>query len=284
MKNKLLVNKKGANLIELMIALAIASLVGLAGVGILTSSIRFYNITSHKIEAQKNILQMSYALRLYLTQAVWMEFDTVADLNTYNANPNGRMIAINANAATTGATTTVAVFSRETANSNRVGAADRSQFAATGIYYQRPSAGALATDHRSGVIYLANITNVGATAVAPSLGAGVFAGRFVEFQLFNHRVGNGTLATVAGQRLTSVDVRLVARYHLDNNSANWRWCPEASMGGADCAELVGYRDITKTFTVYFRNNDLGQSALSGVENRIYGPIHFFNTYIPFQVF
>jgi hypothetical protein len=227
-----------------------------------------------RIETERLALAAEYYLTAFFTQAVQLDHQGAASLNTWSSPVGqGRLRTFSGTSIASGMAGTVhtiAVFNREARASdddnNPSGVS--SSFLTTGVFYQMPTA------DTSGVLYLETV-NPGLT-VAPSSG-GVKLDRIVEFEVTDP-------IKAANDEVLSARFRIVFRHFLSENyTSQGTWCPTADIasGTAGCNPSA-YRDIVTNIQVNMRNNLMpSQGGGLNASQTTGGRIYFFRMLHPF---
>ena len=167
----------------------------------------------------------------------------------------------------------IAVFKREFGPGVNNGANIFSNLQPTAVYFQSPKDGdpSVAGGGYSGKLVI-DVWD-GGTNLLPTSGD-IWFDRLTEFSIST--TGSGAYAK-------SATINLTGRYFYSNDRSSWRWCPKAKMArqGGTCADSTGYKDITVSVDVTFRNNELGTApGASGLIDRPSGGIYFFKLFLP----
>ncbi|MBX9768443.1 MAG: hypothetical protein K2X47_14310, partial [Bdellovibrionales bacterium] len=149
------------------------------------------------------------------------------------------------------------------------------------IFFERPNRSTLPFQ-RPGRLFLT--TAQGGAAYGPGL-SDIWFDRIIE-------VRANTLSSLApDNRAKSAQIKLIARYFVQNDKQNWAWCPSSRTAGPQADEFMGssaecrvqgYRDLEFDVNVVFRNNLLTRASATGVPggDRVLGNLYFFKTIMP----
>ncbi|MES3038281.1 MAG: prepilin-type N-terminal cleavage/methylation domain-containing protein [Bdellovibrionota bacterium] len=267
-------NNAGFSLVELMVAVAILSVIVLMNMQIVEEISNTQVALMKKIQSEENVMQGVSSIKRNLSMAV--NLIHVAGPINGNAllNNRGQIATYNLAAwAPTlgpGAIDVISAFIRENKASDGVTAlnalpaetpADRLiRFPISAIFFQRP------TLDKYGVLYI----DVQATPVAGVITPKDSAEKIpyiVDFEIMEvfstqfEPVGYAMDADLSGRFMAmSATIRIVQRNYFGTTfNTVYRWCPPAFMGLPACATDTPYKDTEKIFTVGIRNNVLGRS-------------------------
>lgn len=297
-------NPKGFTLPELMVSVAIGGIIAVLGATIMVWNSTTFAAFQRSVNAQRDLLEMSYHVRMLLAQATDLRgsLPTLAEPNLATSPIDGYVIDYTAVGGAPGqirtfnsanplapvapeTTFTLAVFIREV--SDKLG----SQYLPSALFFRTPS------NVRPGRLMINPGPPLG--GVPGPVNLNIRDGdpkwdNVVELQILPESNPNFP----AGQAPRWAQVRIVVRVFNESvpigapNASNFYiWCPNYQMGNpaafASCSPATGragYRDLERTFTVYFRNNGLGNDSTSSTsQRRLFGNIHFFRTIVPYFI-
>lgn len=250
MAKKLLnLRQAGYTLTEILLSLAIFSIVSAATVGLIwtiqSRSVKSKNALSVETEAEQFFRAISGMTRLAAKVA---DTDLVAGATNYPTGTGAFRSSFNFKDMTTqpvNVVQTLGVFLRENSTSNFTVSGVRSQWRATGLFFLPPTAQA------PGVLYLTLGTQEGGVTTLRPSNSDITLTGVTEVSFSNMNSLNG--------RLVSLDMTVVYRIPLSSGKAGAvSWCPTAniSAGTSGCQSTVPFKDVSRKINLLFSNNRL----------------------------
>ncbi len=269
MLRRVLINNKGATLVELLIALTVSSIVILGIYSLMLIQLSSALSIRNHINTEISLMRLDLELRKTLQQAMNVTLSTT-DLDSFNMTTGeGRIREFSSNEAVLSPPfpriKTIAVFNRE------VGA-DDAQILPTGIFYAEP------TQNTSGVLFIdpgghrnssGTVTKDSDGVVEPDYGD-YFIDNIVAFEV--KRIQH------VDNRPISVEFNVVLRYFGSQKSPR-NFCSMEQIESSICPSMADFYDIKRAFSVTLRNNAYGYT-IGNYKSRLHGLIHFYRSILP----
>lgn len=272
-KKQFFLQRAGFSLVEVMIAIGIFAFTSLIIGSLIVSSTSQSIQIQRKLTIQQQFENIESVLKRYLRQAVDLRYCAAIPgaiatgcLREYDSTTASNDVA------------TIAVFGREVAARpvstinppNRAASTViTSVFRPTGIFFlPPPTSVANGYPNKSGVLFI-DPSQVGSDVVSPDYSDVMIPG-LISFKVdsLNYQVGTNSMK--------SAQFTIVLREFLPSTGPGLHrriFCPAP----CDTGDNLPYRDLTRTFSVVFRNNALGADPLNPTQiTRPLGLIYFFD--------
>lgn len=309
-------NSKGFSLSEMMVSLAVSSIVSFTASFAFLEAVDLYIRMIRQYEAEVELSSLMYTLRTSFSTASYVRYGGLASAAN-NAATNrpatdedvsaGWVYSISDATVPGGGTNyggesfLIGMFNREMRVT--VGASTES-LAGTQVVYQRPNAAGLT----SGAVYVdLEYVNTapgnGWVRLSPVNAPFMFT-RLTNFEVNNLKVSDvdGSLVNVlttsgnvcgggtnncVGRPVVSAEVTAVMRYFTKGRQQIWKWCNSARAGGIGACTMAGYSkfyDVERKMNVVFVNNALQRNVAAPVNEylprRPFGNVYFGAPWFP----
>lgn len=257
----------GYSLVELLVGIAISSLVVMLAYVMSQQSFSNYVSLKDKFEREEELMNIELTLKNFFSNAINIQYIN-APINGQDFSSNVGLISEynidDWTASDSNKIDAVSFFLRDAMNSGldqisttTLNANLDRRYLSSAIFFQRP------TPTTYGVLYLHSSSN-SAEVLKPSL-ADVRIGNVVDFQILN--IGKVQFFNKTNELIdnildgkwmaSAVTVKIVVRHYLPNlNNQAKKWCPPQFINDADCVSNVSFKDIEKVFFFNLRNNIL----------------------------
>ncbi len=306
-------NNNGFTLVEIMVAALLVSVMTLATSSVLISNQTNFNNFENNQLAINELNRLSYYVNKYFSQAVNINYEVNNGIDFYfrldnpNANPrighvgkviiynstefnNGAVRALTTNPANSGSASNIELMALSLMeNSKSALNVTDSEFAAIGMYFQRP------TPQTYGQIIIQKDINFPSARrlLSPGINDDTQSALIFERLVEAHVLKVYPEDVVDEEDITAMDLKFVARSFIDGNSDNWHWCPTSFMSTTSTVcPAITVNDKELFITVTFRNNLIQNTPSNNLVNtkistagtignregsRPLGPIYFFQT-------
>lgn len=300
MQNNKGLDNKGFTLVEIMVAGLLVSVMTLAISSVMISNQRNYNNFEDNQAALNELNRLGYYVNKYFSQAVNINyeqnnpsFDIYNTLDDTDTDPDdgfvGKVVEYNStdsaaypmvSAANSGTNSNIELMALTLMENNRsaLNGSD-SEFAALGMYFQRP------TSQTYGQVIIQKAINI--TDANREITPGARDQRqtplFFERMVEAHVLNVYPEGVADEDDITAMDLKFVARSFMDADIDNWNWCPTSQMStGSSTCPPITVNDHEKFITVTFKNNLIDTAPSGNIVTtkssggtRPLGPIYFF---------